>query len=217
MIPDLPGHGKSASERFISIYDTALKVVNLIKERRNGQKVTVVGFSLGAQIALEILGMDENMADRAVIVSGLVKPMKFTWKLLKPMTRLSMPIMKNRMFAKLQSRVLYISEADFESYYKDSIQMKEEDLLHVLEENMSFGIPDGFMRSSAELLVLVGDKEKKPMLESAKLLTRSNPNCLGYSISNEGHGVSLAYPALFHRIIDAWMSDSEMPKELNSI
>jgi len=217
LVPDLPGHGKSADAKFMSIRDTAAELVTLIEQKRNSQNVTIVGFSLGAQIALEMLSQDQTIADRAVIVSALVKPMKHTWKLLKPLTRLSMPLMKSRTFAKLQARVLYIGDEDFESYYKESIQMKESDLLAVLEENMSFGIPNENMHSSARLLVLVGDKEKKPMLESASLLTLMYPNCAGYTIPRIGHGVSLADPALFNRIIEAWMLDKEMPHNLKPI
>ncbi|MFC3769096.1 alpha/beta fold hydrolase [Paenibacillus sp. GCM10012303] len=217
LVPDLPGHGNSANVRFISIRDTAAEIMKLIKERRNGRDLTIVGFSLGAQIALEMLGLDQATADRAVIVSGLVKPMKTTWKLLKPLTHLSMPLMKSRTFAKLQARVLYIRDEDFEFYYTNSRQMDETDLLTVLEENMSFGIPHGYTRSGANLLVLVGGKEKKAMLESAKLLAQSHPNGTGYAIPKVGHGISLANSDLFHRILDSWMSEQELPSELNPI
>ncbi|RJG26584.1 alpha/beta fold hydrolase [Paenibacillus thiaminolyticus] len=84
VIPDLPGHGKSKDIPFHSICQTAQTIIQLIDMHREGRQVTVVGFSLGAQIALEMLGMREDVADHAVIVSGLAKPMKLGYSLLAP-------------------------------------------------------------------------------------------------------------------------------------
>ncbi|MCE5173382.1 alpha/beta hydrolase [Paenibacillus profundus] len=217
LIPDLPGHGNSGNEKFVSINKTAEDIINIIQERKNGQKVTIIGFSLGAQIALEILSVKEDIIDQAIIVSGLVRPLKYFQAILKPLIRISMPLTKSKSFAKLQAKVLYVGEEQFDLYFQDTIQMSVEDLLRVLEENMSYRIPDGFKRSKANILVLVGEKEKKTMGKSAVVITRSNRNCQGYMIPRVGHGISLANPDFFNKLVEAWMNEKELPKGMRSI
>ncbi|MGF7048634.1 pimeloyl-ACP methyl ester carboxylesterase [Paenibacillus sp. DS2015] len=217
LIPDLPSHGKSGSQQFISIHTVAKDIINIIAERKNGQEITIVGFSLGAQIALEILSMKEDIVDRAIIVSGLVKPMKVFKSIMKPITRLMMPLVKNKYFAKLQAKVLYIGEEYFDLYYNDTQQMSVDALLKILEENMSYQIADGFIHSTARILVLVGDKEKSIMKKSASVIAQSNNNCQGYILPKVGHGVSLATPNLFNTIVGAWINDKELPMEMKSI
>ncbi|HEY2495256.1 MAG TPA: alpha/beta hydrolase [Paenibacillus sp.] len=217
LIPDIPSHGKSGSEEFLSINKVAKDIIGIIQERKNGQEITMVGFSLGAQIALEILSMKEEMIDRAIIVSGLVKPMKYLKSIIKPITRVMMPLTKNKSFVKLQAKVLYVGEEYFDLYFNDSRQMRVDALLQILEENMSYQLSDEFIHSHAKILVLAGDKEKKIMKKSAILIAKSNNNCRGYILPKVGHGVSLASPDLFNKIVEAWINDQELPMDMKSI
>ncbi|WP_234405438.1 alpha/beta fold hydrolase [Paenibacillus sp. IHBB 10380] len=217
LIPDLPSHGKSGGEEFLSINKAAKDIIGIIQERRNGQEITMIGFSLGAQIALEILSMKEEMIDRAIIVSGLVIPMNYFKSIINPITRVMMPLTKNKSFAKLQAKVLYVREEYFDLYFSDTKQMSVDALIKILEENMSYQLSDQFVHSHAKILVLVGDKEKTMMKKSAIFITKSNNNCRGYILPKVGHGVSLASPDLFNKIVEAWINDKELPMEMKSI
>src|SRR5699024_10406987 len=127
--------------------------------------------------------------------------------------RLSYPLVKNRYFSKLQAKTLYIADEYFERYFQESSQMKGETLIRILNENMSFSIPDSFNQAKANIIVTVGEKEKAVMQQSAIGLVNSNPNCTGVKITGIGHGIPLANPELFHQIIENWMQGREMPKE----
>ena len=42
----------------------------------------------------------------------------------------------------------------------------------------------------------------------------SNKYCKGYSVPGIGHGVSLANPELFNKIVKAWIENGNLPEGL---
>lgn len=213
IVPDLPEQGQSTIGSNFSIQTSAEQLIELIKEKANGQKVSVIGFSLGAQITLQILSLEPDLVDHAMINSALVRPVPLAKQLIGPSIRLTFPLIKNKSFSKIQSKTLYIKEDYFDKYYKESSQMKVETLIRILEENMSFRLPKDFPKAKGKILVTVGDKEKSVMKKSAMDIVKSNPNCKGVILSNVGHGISLANPTYFNRMIEAWIQESNVPKE----
>ncbi|GGH11577.1 alpha/beta fold hydrolase [Paenibacillus segetis] len=210
LVPDLPGHGSSSSTSF-SIRNSAEQIIDLIQAKAHGTQVIVIGFSLGAQIAIQILSMNADLVDYAIINSALVRPIPFANKMISPSIKLTYGLTKNRSFSKLQAKQLYIDQEMFETYYKETCQMDRHVLIQVLEENMAFQIPEDFARSNAKILVTVGATEKKMMKKSVLDIVNKNSNGQGMIIPGVGHGVSLAQPELFNSIVEAWIHDRELP------
>lgn len=213
LVPDLPGHGLSSRMNF-SINGSAEEILSLILAKAQGKKVVLIGFSLGAQIAIKILSLNPDLVDYAIINSALVRPIPLANKMINPTIRLTYRLTKNRTFSKIQARQLYIGDQWFETYYKESSNMERNTLIKILEENMSFRIPTDFSMSKAKILITVGKHEKKIMRKSVLDLLDKNINCKGLIIPNVGHGVSLALPDLFNKMVDAWINDGELPSEL---
>ena len=217
LVPDIESHGKSHSEHFVSIEESAGKIIRLIESKSGGKKVTIVGLSLGAQILVEILSEAPEIAECAIINSALVRPMKWTKKMIKPMFRMSYGLIKNRKFARLQAAQLYISDEDFEIYFEESKNILLKDLIQVLESNMSYSLPPEFKNAKVKIMVLVGAKEKGVMLKSAHDMLQSNKYSTGYSVPGIGNGVSLANPELFNQVTCSWIENKEMPAGLTAI
>lgn len=194
-----------------SIEECAKKLLSLIEEKAENKRVMVIGFSLGAQIAIKMLSLQPQIIDYAIINSALVISSLIAEKLIRPFIQLSFPLIKNKSFAKLQAKTLYVDEEYFEQYYQDSSKMKLDTLIKILQENMSFAIPQNFSKAQCKILVTVGEKEKGNMKKSAVHLVNSNPNCNGVVLSNSGHGVSLANPEFFKRFVEEWMKDGKLP------
>ncbi|WP_268627647.1 alpha/beta fold hydrolase [Paenibacillus alvei] len=216
LVPDLPGHGKSPCTDF-SIQNCAEEILNLILTKAQGKKVILIGFSLGAQVAMEILSMNPDIVDYSIINSVLVRPAPFVNKMIQPAIRLTYGLTKNRTFSKLQAKQLYIGEEMFETYYKETSNMDMNLLIQILEENMSFRIPTDFSKSTAKILITVGEKEKKMMRKSLLDIVDNTIHCKGIIIPNVGHGVSLAQPELFNKIVEAWINDRELPYGLTLV
>lgn len=211
VVPDLPEHGVNVGSQPFSIKGCAEEVRELVTATANGQPVILVGFSLGAQVVIQLLSMYPDVADYAMINSALVRPDPSLLRLLTPVMQVSHPLIKREWFAKLQAKTLQIPEEDFPKYYADSSQMSEETLLRITRENMQFAIPEGFARARAKVLVTVGDKEKKMMKESARDIVSANLQALGIRIPGVGHGVSLAKPKYFNRLLQEWLHKGAVP------
>lgn len=211
---DLPEQGKSAQSDYFSIQYSAKKVIELLERLADGKEITVVGFSLGAQVAIQMLSMKPNLIEHAVINSALVRPNALVRKMIPPMIKTTFPLLRNRYFSKLQSKVLYVDEDYFETYYKESSQMKSDTLIRILKENMSFKLPSDFHKAKAKILVTVGQKEKAVMKKSAKDIVSSNSNCTGVIIPNVGHGISLMDPIYFNELIEKWLDEEVLPKDV---
>lgn len=205
IVPDLPEQGRSKNGEKFSIRSSAEEVIKLIEVKGNGKQVVLIGFSLGAQIAIQILSIRAGLINYAMINSALIKPMPIGKKMLEPFIKLSFPLVKWKPFSRLQAKVLYIHDDDFEKYYDEVSQMDRETLIRVLDENMSFEIPDTFKQARSKILVTVGEKENKLMKRSAKEISRSNPNCQGVLIAEVGHGFPLAKPELFNKMVKDWI------------
>lgn len=210
VVPELIDNEASNTTDF-TIEDSAKKLLSLIEEKAKNKHVIVVGFSLGAQIAIQMVSLKPQLINFAIITSALVTPSPVTEICIRPLIKLTFPLIKNKSFAKLQAKTLYVDQEYFEQYYEDSSKMKVDTLIKILKENMSFAIPHDFSKAKCNILVTVGEKEKGNMKKSAIHLVNSNPNCQGVVLSNIGHGVSLANPEFFNRFVEEWMKDGTLP------
>ncbi|MBO0992582.1 alpha/beta fold hydrolase [Bacillus sp. SD088] len=217
LIPDLPGHGGSREESVFSIKDSAEELIRWIEMRGSDKKVIVVGFSLGAQILVEMLHQEPELIDYAVINSALVRPNSLLRGFIRPMVKFTAFLVKNRAFAQLQSKELYIDEENFETYFQESKEMKTEMLIQVLQENMNYAIPQNYPQARVEILVTIGEKEKNMMRKSAEDLVSAHPKSKGIIFPQVGHGIPLANPDLFNQTLTAWINQQPLPKELQRL
>ncbi|EON71955.1 alpha/beta fold hydrolase [Lysinibacillus sphaericus] len=207
VVPDLPGHGRNTKDTYFSIEDAAEKTIKQLESLSGNRKIIVVGFSLGAQILVQLLSMRPNLVDYAVITSALVRPMSLMTKWIRPTMKMTSPLIAMRAFSKIQAKTLSIPSQKFEQYYEESCQMRQETLTRILEENLSFTIPENFKDVQTSMLVMVGEQEKSMMKKSMMDLVNSNRQCKGMLVADIGHGISLAKPAFFNVTIENWLQD----------
>jgi len=215
---DLPEQGKSNDKDNFSIRGSAEKIIELIEKLSNNKKVIVIGFSLGAQVTIQMLSMTHDLINYAMINSALVRPSSlFVKKLIKPSIKLTYPLIKWKSFSKLQAKTLFIDNEYFDTYFKESSRMKSDTLTRILEENMSFEIPSDFSKAQCNILVTVGEKEKTIMKKSANDIMLNHSNCIGIIIPGVGHGVPLVNPEFFNQMVEKWIQNGSLPKEMKKI
>ena len=94
LVPDLPGHGQSADESYRSHAET-VDALGRVLTRGTSAPVAVVGFSLGAQLAIELAATRPDLVDRAMIVSAQAKAMPLTGLTLRALGAAA-PLARNR-------------------------------------------------------------------------------------------------------------------------
>ncbi|MFJ7735759.1 alpha/beta fold hydrolase [Lysinibacillus sp. NPDC097287] len=207
IVPTLPEHGGQKGGIPFSIRESAKLLNDLIIEKANGQTVNVVGFSIGAQVLVEMLSLQPTLIDKAMINSALARPIALPKSILGVTVKLTYPLIRQKAFAKMQAKALYIPPNFFDRYYEESCYITVEGLTRVLDENMSFKIPETFSKVTSKMLVTVGEKERGMMKKSAHDLAMRNANCHKIVWPDIGHGISLKEPRLFNDILAKWLCD----------
>ncbi|NJP38443.1 alpha/beta fold hydrolase [Alkalicoccus luteus] len=207
LVPDLPQHGKSNQYTFFSIDEAADECLKLVKRKGREKKVVVVGFSLGAQVVISMLGKKPSLIDAVMINSALVKPVPFAGCLIQLMKH-ALRLVKWKAFSKVQATYMYLPEDQHEQYYQESRQMTKPAFASVMEENMSFCLPESFRSFQGSMLITVGEKERTMMKASLEEMVHRNENSKGMMIADAGHGFSLQAPDLFNTILKTWIAES---------
>lgn len=211
--PDLPEQGRSKGLKPFSIKDSARRIIELIKSRAHEGRAHVVGHSIGAQIAVQVLSVSPEVVGRAIVTSALVRRIPGIACLIKPSVKLMMPLTKAEWFIKMQAKALSVPDDDFANYYNDSMSITAEALENILRENINFGLPEGLEYCTVPTLILVGQKERRVMRNSAKDLVSAIPNSQGYLVQGVGHNFSFEDPNLYNNVLRAWLTNKQLSTE----
>ena len=193
--PIIDGHGEDYATEFVSIDDSADKVIAFINKELGGKAFALAGLSIGAQIVVSVLSKAPDIAKKAIIESALVYPMKITNSMVNMTYNMSFGLIKKKWFAKMQAKVLFVPDNLFEKYYEQSSAMSKRNLIEMSKSNSDFPLPKGIADTSADALIIVGEKELGIMKKSAKLLDDTIKCSTLNIISGNGHGeISLKTP-----------------------
>ncbi len=186
--PIIDGHGDDGETIFVSIEDSASKLIQYIDEKYSGKVFAIGGLSIGAQIVVEMLSQKDNIAEYAIIESALVSPIKGTTALTVPTYKLFYHLIKQKWFAKMQAKTLFVPNDMFEQYYEDSLKINKQSLINITLSNGNYELKDSIKKVQTKVLIIVGSKELKIMRNSAQKLHSSIPNSRLYIADNMGHG-----------------------------
>ena len=133
------------------------------------------GLSLGAQILVEILAQRPDICKYAVIESASVIPSRVTHALIGPTFSSSYGLIRQEWFAKMQFRYLRMRDDLFEDYFRDTAKITKSNMISFLKANTSYAPKPELRKCRAKVRVVVGGKEQKDMLRSARLLHEMLP------------------------------------------
>lgn len=200
--PIIDGHGEDALETFISIKDSAERLINYIDTQYKGKVYAIGGLSIGAQIVTEALSSREDIAVYAIIESALVYPIKGTSFMTVPAYKLFYGLIKMRWFSRLQAKTLCVPENMFELYYHESIKMTKQSLINITLSNGNYELKQSVSNTKAKVMIMVGGKEISIMRKSAKRLNEMIAESELNILPGMGHGeISLLHPIMYVELI----------------
>lgn len=174
IIPILDGHAGSDRE-FISIEENARGIIEYIDSTCNGSVLLIGGLSLGAQILLEMLAQRRDICKYAIIESALIIPQRIINGCVEPSVYMSYGLIKKRWFARLQFHALRMKREMFESYFEDTCQISKKSLVSILKSNTGYQMKGSVKECEVKVLILVGKKESRMMIASAKKIHKLLP------------------------------------------
>ncbi len=197
VLPVLDGHAGS-DRPFTSIEDNASELVAFIDRVLGGHVDALGGVSLGAQVALEALAQRPRIAGRAVIESALVLPMRAARALVAPAVALSYPLVRRPWFARAQFASLHLPEELYELYYRDSCAISKPDMIAFMRANSFYRLRPELAGCGARATILVGGKEPRIMVRSARALAKAMPGSTLVEHPGWRHGeASLWHPEVY--------------------
>ena len=208
VVPVIDGHGEDGNIPFLSLEDSAGKLIHYIDTRWGGSVHLLAGLSIGAQIVVKTLTLRSDVARFAVIESALVYPLKGVAWMAPLLLKLTYGLIRKKWFARLQAKTLALPQSLFGSYYEDSLRIKRESLINITVSNSSFQLKEDIKATTAKVLILVGSKEPGIMAKSARRLKELLPQSRLEILSGLKHGeLSIKYPLKYVAMIKEFTGD----------
>lgn len=215
LVPDLPQYGKSFQHGPFAMDRAATAVAELIRSRVATGRAHLVGFSLGAQVGVQLLATEPKLVDRAVLCGTIINMM--------PAVRLTQFLLgtlaRNTWYRRLINRYWNTRHADIppakvDDYREDMRLMTGTRSDRTVMASAGFTLPGGLAESDSPALFLTGAKELRLIHRSAAALAQHMPNGVDGVVTGMRHDWPLSYPGLFSRTVDAWLTETALPPEV---
>jgi len=210
---DLPGHGKSNQESWVSLGNTADQIAQIIQTQATHGRAHIVGLSLGGYVALVLLERHAPVLDR-VILSGVTAAPMPNRVLLKPQLWLMSILLRRRGLIKRQAEALHLTP-DMQAAFVDNLRaMSMEAYRRIWEEAAVFRVPPALRQVDNPTLVVAGSRESKIITQAVGVIAALMPHAQGRLAPGVGHGWNVEAPDLFSAMIRAWVSGMPLPASL---
>ena len=201
ILPTLNGHGEEYQLDYVSTEDSALEILDYIKANCGGKLFAIGGVSLGGQIAIELLSLDSEIAEKAIIDGSLCIPQPRLAKISIFLVSLFGKLMFNKISCKLQLSMmnkLYPKLAypeEIKTYYLEDLPRTPIKTLVTIYKNYMgcYKLKDMISASKAQVLYIYGEKELNCVKESAKLFHQLHSNTILHEAKGYNHGYLSSY------------------------
>ncbi len=220
LVLDLPEHGQSSGVKPFTIAGAAEMVVDLIQNRAHNGKAHLVGLSLGAQVAVQILATRPEVVDHALLTGTLLRTSSHNETLLNLVDytfRSYEPVKDTRFFIKAYMRTYNISKDYFDQFQNSTLQISGDALRRILHENLFFRSLPGLGKIDVPVLVMVGEKDYKVIKESAGDLDRFLPSSQAYIVPKKGHMWNMESPKLFNQTLRNFLTGKPIYDEIKPL
>lgn len=172
ILPTLNGHGEEYQLDYVSTEDSALEILDYIKANCGGKL-----FAIGGQIAMELLSLDSEITEKAIIDGSLCIPQPGLAKISIFLVCLFGKLMFSKFSCKLQLSIMdkiYPKLAypeEIKAYYLEDLPRTPiKTLVTIYKTYMGrYKLKDTISASKAQVLYIYGEKELNCVKASAKL------------------------------------------------
>ncbi len=213
LVPDLPEHGESRAEGPFSIARSAERLAAVIEQSAHDGRASVVGLSLGGQVALQLVSVTQGQIERLLVSGALVRPL-FGASAAAWMARAYWPFKDAAWLVRTNMRALGIPDEWFELFAAETRATTLDAFLRISAENVGFRVPKNLGQSRVPATVVVGEREPSVMLASARDLAAAMPTARAFRVKGAGHNWPMQSAALFNAAMLAWLEDQPLPDAL---
>ncbi|MCF6473374.1 alpha/beta hydrolase [Nonomuraea sp. MG754425] len=205
LVPDLPGHDRSHEAAYTTSSAVVAELAAHLARLPEGTDVTVAGFSLGGQIAVELAATHPELVTRVVVVSALTTGVPMAG-LSDRLVGLAAPLARQAWFARLQAKALFIPDDLLDDYLRTSKALPKDSLLALTRANSAFRTPPAWRKFPGPVLLLAGGKEPRTLRDGMRQLGHDHAGSELVVHPDAGHGLPLQYPDWFNTRVGDWLT-----------
>lgn len=208
ILPVLDGHGKSASIPYLSTKVEALKIKDYVKENCGGKLLLIGGASLGAQIALEVMGSGNLDIAYGLLESGVYQKRATMSKLIanKPMIKLMMTLYKKDWAMTYSFKSLGYDKVFYERFVAAAQARTYTSNFNLYNTYFNYNPPLNLGAIRTKVLLIYGGKEKGMIKKDAAYIASQLPVADIREEKDMKHcAFSLNHPKAYTELIDAWV------------
>lgn len=216
ILPTLDGHGEEYQRDYISTENSAQQIMDYIKNNCNGKLFAIGGVSLGGQIAIELLSLDSDIAQKVIIDGSICIPQPNLSRISTIVVKIFGKLMFSKSASKIQlslMKKIYPNMAypeEIENYYmEDMPRLPMKTLVKMYKTYMGkYRLKESITESKAQVLYIYGEKEMRCVKESAKLFQKMHPDCILYEAKGYNHGYLSAYlPLEWIKLVNSFLTN----------
>ena len=199
IVPHLMGYGKETEQVFDA--DAQIKVLGEFIAGL-GCKVTLVGFSLGAQLAYRLCAERPELFSAAVIISPwLIKPEEMLKKVIASNEK-SLRLFKKKPLCGLIGRLNGFSAEERAEFVEQMQRVKPETAHNAADNGITLESVQGFGRVDFPVYAIAGAKEQKEVKDSVLTLARLNRCCTAEVWDKAAHNIPILFSQRLCELIE---------------
>lgn len=198
VVPHIMGFGDNA-DRVFQTDECIRELADYIKSLN--KKVSLVGFSLGAQLAFKLVSEYEKLFNNAIIVSPWL--IKETPELAKAdeLNKKQLKQLQNKFICRLIGTINGLPPKACKEFVLQMQKVKEETIHNVVYNGITFDSVTKFAEVSIPVKVLAGGKEQHDILNSIRKMADINKNCTFEIWDKAAHNIPPIFAKQFNKLI----------------
>ena len=202
VVPHITGFGREA-ETVFNKDKAAEDIADII--RSFDRKVTLVGFSLGAQLAIVMADRYPELISGAVAVSPwLIKNEPFLSEIFEANLK-QYKNLKKKWFSNYVGLVNGLPKAQRIEFVEQMGKVKEETVRNIVYNNITL---ETARNITIPMIALAGGKEQAEVTDSVKKMAEMNPNCRYEIWKKAAHNIPPLFHKRFNKLIDDFITET---------
>ncbi len=203
VIPHLMGFGKNAGKNIFNTEKQVKDLYDIVKSFDS--KVTLVGFSLGAEIAFKLLCEHKELFHSVILISPwLIKDDKKFLQEIKISALKGLNFIKKRWLCYIMCFISRIPRFYIKDFVNQIHNINKDTVLNAVDSGISFKTVNNFDKINIPVLTIVGEKELSVIKDSAEMLKKiNNEYCKIVCVKSAGHNIPTKFSKQLNMILDS--------------
>ncbi len=197
ILPVLDGHGEEAHRPYCSTEKSADQLLTYIDDHCDGKLFALSGVSLGGQIAIELLSRRSDLAEKAIIESGLCLPqpalLRYSQFVYKHFGNLLFSPKFNQWALTIMPKQMQLPDEITALYLRDIPAVNVETMHRVFETYYHYTLKYTLKNSQADTIYWYGSKELHCIKQSGLLFQSTVKKCQLIELPGYRHSEISAY------------------------